>query len=275
MPRACKDCGSCMQTTPLTAVVLTYNSARTLHAVLEALSWCEDVLVVDSGSTDGTLAIARSHNARVLEKEFHGFGEQKNFAVTSALFDWVFVVDSDEIVSEALRDEIQSHFKHGHGDVSGYLVPIKLVFLGGRMRFSGNTIKYALRIFNRQNGNFNLALVHELVELQGRQVRLSRSLWHYSYLTLDDYFQKFNRYTTLAAQELYNMRKRPPAFKVWAGLPIYFFKMYVIKLGFLDGYRGFLWCLFSALYPVVKYAKLKEMTRTEKTNAIRNLKCSP
>lgn len=251
---------------PLSAIVLTHNSARTIEKVLKSLAWCAEILVVDSGSEDQTMEIATRMGARVLKRTFTGFGDQKNWAVSSATHDWVFVVDSDEVVSEALRSEIFSVFKEGHGSYVGYYVPIQLIFLGEEMRFSGNTITHALRFFNRQNGNFNLALVHELVNLEGERKRLKNHLSHYSYLLVEDYFNKFNRYTTFGARELYRMRKRPGFFKIWFGFPFCFFKMYFVKLGFLDGYPGFIWCLFSSLSPVVKYVKLKELLRLERTS---------
>lgn len=250
-----------MKALPITAIVLTYNSARTLESVLKSLTWCGQILIVDSGSTDETLKIAEECGAIIKKRKFTGFGDQKNFAVSSAEYDWVFVVDSDEVVSPELSREIREAFQEPDPEVSGFYIPIRLFFLGSKMAYGGNTVKHALRLFDRRNGNFNLALVHELVELQGRRKFLKNTVSHYSYLTIDDYFEKFNRYTTFGAQELYRMGKKPIMLKVWLGLPVYFMKMYVFKGGILDGYHGFLWCLLSSFYPVVKYAKLRELQR--------------
>lgn len=249
---------------PLSAIVLTFNSERTLADVLRSLNWCEEILIVDSGSTDRTLLIAEAHGARVIERKFNGFGEQKNSGVEAAKFDWVFVVDSDEVVSEQLREEIQNRFNVGHQQVSGYWIPIQLVFLGKKLRFSGS-IKNVLRLFNRQQGRYNQALVHEMLEFTGRARNLHSSLLHYSYLTLEDYFTKFNRYTTFGAEELIRSGKIPSSLKIWISFPAHFLKMYWFKLGFLDGYHGYLWCTFSSISPIVKYAKYKEL-RQEQLN---------
>jgi glycosyltransferase involved in cell wall biosynthesis len=249
------------QKLPISAIVLTYNSARTLNDVLRSVCWCEEILVVDSGSQDETLQIAETFGARVLHRNFDGYGTQKRYAVSLATHDWVFVVDSDEVVTHHLHKEITSLFADGYPEVHGYYIPIKLVFLGYILKFSGHRKKFYLRLFNKRYGNFNLALVHESVELKGKINFLQHPIWHYSYLTLDDYFQKFNRYTTFGAKDLYDQKQVLGSFKVWFSFQFHFIRTYIFKLGFLDGYYGFLWCLFSAFYPVAKYAKLAEMNK--------------
>jgi glycosyltransferase involved in cell wall biosynthesis len=256
-----------MSLSPLSAIVLTFNSARTLPAVLRSLNWCEEILVVDSGSTDQSREIATSMGATVIERKFNGFGEQKNFAVTAARFDWVFIVDSDEVVTHELQSEVQTLFEIGHGEVIGYRVPVRLVFLGKILYHCGNSIKHPVRLFNRKHGNVNLSKVHEAVEVIGPRAGLKNALQHFSYLNLHDYFHKFNHYTTLAAQEMHASNKPEKNYRIWLGLPACFVKMYGLKLGFLDGYHGFVWCLISSLYPVVKYAKLKDLHRNDVNQA--------
>ncbi|GAA4417722.1 glycosyltransferase family 2 protein [Nibrella viscosa] len=237
--------------------MITLNSERVLPEVLQALSWCDETVIVDSGSTDRTLAIADRFGCRVLHRDFDGFGTQKGFAVSQAHHDWVLVVDADEVVTPELRDEIQQRI--GQEKAVGYEVPISLVFLGKLMRYGGEYKMPHLRLFNRQYGNYNTNRVHEDVVLSGPVARLHHHMLHYSYGSLHEYFEKFNRYTTAGARDLVTRQKKGSLFQVLFRLPLTFLKEYILKLNFLNGYPGFLWSLFSAMYPVVKYAKLREM----------------
>jgi glycosyltransferase involved in cell wall biosynthesis len=248
---------------PLSVIILTYQSDRTLGRVLEAVGWTDDLVVVDSGSTDRTLEIARTHGARIFDRKLDGFGRQKRFAVEQARNDWVIVIDSDEVATPELQAELRALFASGRPETTfaGYRLPSRQKFLGRVMRFGGGGIKYPLRLFDRRRGNFNDALVHEVVVLDGPVGMLRHSIWHYSYLSLDDYFVKFNRYTSLAAQELAEQGKKPDFWLLAMSFPAHFIQRYVLKGGFLDGYPGFVWSLFSALYPTVKYAKLGELLR--------------
>ena len=252
-----------MAKTPISAIVLTHQSDRTLDQVLAALNWCDEIVVVDSGSQDRSIEIARKYQAQIFNRTFDGYGPQKQFAVDQAKHKWVFVVDSDEVPSAGLQDEIQHLMKSGQpaSPHTGFEIQIKLVFLGKILNYSGAGSKYHLRLFDKSQGNFNSALVHEEVMLKGSTGRLDSEMLHYSYLTLEDYFSKFNTYTTYAARDLAKGRREFSKLMVWTSFPVHFFKRYILKFGFLDGYHGFLWSLFSALYPTVKYAKLAELSR--------------
>jgi len=245
----------------LSAVVLTHNSEYMLERVLDSLTWCSEIIVLDSGSTDTTLDIADRYDARIFQKKMDkGFGEQKAFAVSKANFDWVFVVDSDEVVSSELRDEIQAMMREGEltsdSKYSGYKIHRRLFFLRKRLNFAGTQKDWVLRLFDRKRAGFNNATVHEKVVIhQGECSSVSGPLDHYSYQNLEDYFSKFNRYTSLAAEDLMRREKPISRFKMWLAFPATFIKLFWIKLGVLDGFYGFLWCLLSAISPVVKYQK--------------------
>ncbi|MFC5410037.1 glycosyltransferase family 2 protein [Larkinella bovis] len=247
---------------PVSAVMITFNSARILPAVLKALSWCDEIVVVDSGSTDQTLTIAQQAGCRILHRDFDGFGLQKGFAVTQARNPWVLVVDADEIVTDELRLEIQTRLAEvetGKRKVRGFEVPVSLVFLGRLMRYGGEYKMPHLRLFDKRFGNYNTARVHEDVVLEGSVGRLAHHMLHDSYGSLHEYFEKFNRYTTAGARDLLGQGKRGSVAQIVFRLPITFLKEYLIKQNFLNGYPGFIWSLFSAMYPVVKYAKLREL----------------
>lgn len=247
---------------PVSAVMITYNSARMLPAVLQALDWCSEVIVVDSGSTDSTLAIAQQRGCRVIYRPFDGFGTQKGFAVEQARTDWVLVVDADELVTPELRDEIRQQLARadtGELPYHGFEVPISLVFLGRLMRYGAEYKMPHLRLFNKRYGNYNTARVHEDVVLAGPVGRLDNHMLHDSYGSLHEYFEKLNRYTTAGAQEMLSRGRNGSIGQIAFRLPITFLKEYLLRQNILNGYAGFLWSLFSAIYPVVKYAKLREL----------------
>ena len=245
----------------ISAVVLTHNSEYILERVLESLTWCTELVILDSGSTDTTLEIADRYDAKIFQKILDkGFGEQKAFAVAKATYDWVFVVDSDEVVSPELRDEIIAMMREGEltdqSRFSGFRVHRPLYFLKKRLGFAGTQHDWPLRLFDRRRAGFNAAKVHEEVFISsGECSTISGPLDHYSYQNLEDYFSKFNRYTSLAADELMARGKKISRFKMWVAFPHTFIKLFYIKLGVLDGFYGFLWCLLSSMSPVVKYQK--------------------
>jgi glycosyltransferase involved in cell wall biosynthesis len=243
---------------PVSAVMITYNAARCLPAVLAALAWCAEIVVVDSGSTDETLAIAAAHDCRVLHRPFDGFGPQKRFAVAQAHHAWVLAVDADEIITPALAAEIQHRLAADAGRYTAYWVPRTLVFLGRAMRGAEYKMPH-LRLFDRRHGTYNLAPVHEEVEMTGALGRLNHHMLHDSYADLSTYLLKFNQYTTAAATELHRRGKRVSAVAVAVRFPLAFLQQYVLKGNFLNGYPGLIWALLSALYPVMKYAKLREL----------------
>lgn len=258
-----------MTKAPISAVVLTCNSERMLDRVLQALDWCAEIVILDSGSTDSTLNISERHGAKVFQKALdRGFGEQKNFAVSKATNDWVFIVDSDEVVSPELRDEILLMAEEGelepNSQFSGYEVHRPLFFLGKRLNYSGTQRDWVLRIFDRRRAALNSSKVHEEVVVRSGAISaLHGDLDHYSYQTLEEYFAKFNRYTSLAAEELLAQNRRVNRLKLWTAFQTTFVKLYFFKLGFMDGFKGFLWCLLSSISPVVKYQKYFMLLRSK------------
>jgi glycosyltransferase involved in cell wall biosynthesis len=245
---------------PLSVVMITLNAERTLKQALESVAdWADEIVIVDSGSTDATLHIARQFNCRIVYRKFNGFGPQKQYAIGLAKNDWVLVLDADEIVSEPLANEITSLFIGGPPTSAGYALPRNLIFLGRVLRYSGQNRQPVLRLFNRRKGRITPVPVHESVQVDGQIGQLSGILIHYSYGSLHDYVLKMNKYTTLSAEEMASRHKK-------ANIPLQglrflftFLKIYFFKGGILDGYPGFVWALLSAVYPVIKYSKLQEL----------------
>lgn len=246
---------------PLSIVTLTKNNERTLADTLKSVSgWADEIVIVDSGSTDGTLKIAENFNCKIFQREFTGFGEQKSFGVSSARNDWVMIVDSDEIVGEDLKKEISA--KLNSSDCAGYNVPITLVFMNRIMKGRENKLPH-LRLFNRKFGGYDNSMVHENIHVNGKVCTLENHILHHSYSDLDEYFEKFNFYTGLAANDLFKKGKKVSTAAIVFRLPIQFIQTYFFHGNIMNGYPGFLWSLCSSFYPVVKYAKLKEKTENK------------
>ncbi len=249
---------------PVSAVMITHQSDRRLEQVLKSLEWCSEVVVVDSMSTDQTAALAKQahtplRSVKFIQRAFDGFSNQKQFSVDQATHDWVLVIDSDEVISDSLQVEFKKLLNAQSLPSVAYEIPRELYFLGDKVAHGGGT-DYPLRFFNRKFGRFDGAAVHEKIVVTGNVGRLTEPMSHYSYDSLAEYFKKFTRYTTLAAQE-WAQNKGPASrgvalVKIMTSFPSQFIKLYVLKAGFLDGWAGFLWCLLSALSPVVKYYKV-------------------
>ncbi len=238
--------------------MITHQADRRLKQVLQSLSFFDEVLIVDSNSTDQTVPIALAFGAKVVQRPFTDFSTQKQFSVDQARHDWVLVVDSDEVVSERLATEMRAlNFEQLDAeDVGGFKVRRELFFLGQRILHAGG-VDFPVRFFNRKKGRFDGAVVHEKITLGGKSRTLKAPLEHYSYDTLEEYFLKFNRYTTLAAERLIQQNRQVSSLKIAFSFPVTFVRLYLLKAGFLDGLAGFLWCFLSAVSPVVKYAKVK------------------
>ena len=233
-----------------------------LKSALEAVSWADEIVLVDSGSTDKTLEIARQFNAKIVYRAFDGYGSQKNFATSQASNDWILSLDDDEILTPELQQEIQN-LSLSTTNYNGFKIPRSLIFLGKLLKFSGEYKRLTLRLFNRKQGNWNAEYVHESVEVNGKIGTLKHQILHDSYRDLTDYFNKFNKYTSLGAKTLAERGKTASSFKIISRFPTTFLKIYLLKGSCLDGYAGFMWALLTAINPVVKYAKLREIRNSQ------------
>ena len=246
----------------ISITLITLNSEKTLKLVLEAVSWADEIILVDSGSTDKTLEIARQFNAKIIYRAFDGYGSQKNFATSQASNDWILSLDDDEILTPELQQEIQN-LSLSTTNYNGFKIPRSLIFLGKLLKFSGEYKRLTLRLFNRKQGNWNAEYVHESVEVNGKIGILKHQILHDSYRDLTDYFNKFNKYTSLGAKTLAERGKTASSFKIISRFPTTFLKIYLLKGSCLDGYAGFMWALLTAINPVVKYAKLREIRNSQ------------
>ena len=238
------------------AVVITYNEERNIKRCLDSVaSIADEMLVVDSNSTDQTTAIATDCGARVITRDWPGYGEQKRFAVESAANDWVFSLDADEVVSPELAGEVQSlDFAK-----SGYEVPRRVWYLGRWIKHGGWYPGYVLRIFRRDKGQFNNEIVHEGVEIEGPVGKCDHDLLHYSYRDVAHHVDKINEFTTLAAEQMFAKGRRASLGKITVNPFFEFLKVHVQKGGFRDGLPGVAVSTLHAYYVFLKYLKLYEL----------------
>ena len=239
---------------PLSVLVPARNEAANLRACLESVRWAEEVVVVDSGSTDGTLEIARSIADRVLEHEYVNSAAQKNWALPRLTHRWVLIVDADERVTPALRAEIEGVLADP-ARADGYWIRRANHFLGRPIRSAGWQRDRVLRLFDRTKGAYEPLHVHAEVRIQGRVTTLRERLTHDTYRDLDQYFRKFDRYTRWSAEDLKKRGVRASLprllFRPW----LRFLRMYVLEGGLLEGRHGLVLCWLAAFSVLTKYAR--------------------
>ncbi|XDD43482.1 glycosyltransferase family 2 protein [Leptospira sp. WS60.C2] len=251
-----------MRSIPLSCAIITLNEADNLSRTLSAISFVDDIVVVDSGSTDDTVEIAKSFGARVYYHKFDNYADQKNFAIEKTKHDWVLAIDADEVVSPKLKEEILDIFSKTHDNTKGYLVPRLTFYLGKWIRFGGYYPNYQIRLFQKSEGQFSSGLVHERVKLSGKPTKLKNPLFHYSYKNISDHLKFIDHYSSLFAEEEFRKGKRNSI--LWAFLKGCFkgFYMYWIRLGILDGKQGFVLALLGFYYNFLKYLKLYEKSNS-------------
>ena len=247
---------------PLSVVLIAQNAAHQLDACLASASFAEEIVLVDSGSTDATRQVAQKHGARVVAKDWLGFGRQKQFAVEQARHDWVLCLDADERVSPELRASIERALAAPVAPV--YRMARCNRFLGRWLRHGEGYPDWSPRLFDRHNARWSDDPVHEQVLYAVTPGTLEGDLLHDSAEDLAHYLDKQNRYTTLAAEQLYERGRNAGAFALLASPAVRFLKFYVLRLGFLDGIPGLVHIGIGCMNSYLKYAKLIEMRRANK-----------
>jgi glycosyltransferase involved in cell wall biosynthesis len=242
----------------VSVIVIALNQEDNIVPCLETVRWADDIVVVDSGSVDRTLELARGFTDRIFTIDWPGFGAAKNYALDQARGDWVFSLDTDERVSLALRDEIIAVLR-GESRFAGYRLPRKNYFGGRWIRRLGWYPDYTLRLFRRDKGRFRERTVHEEVVVHGSVGLLQNPLDHFSYASVSDYLARQDRYARLAAQEMLKEGRRPQAGELFWRPASHFLKLYFLRLGFLEGRLGYTLALLGSLYNFLKYYYLREL----------------
>lgn len=238
---------------PVSAVIITMNEAATIERCVRALSWCDEIIVVDSGSTDATVETCRRLGCRVEHHPFAGFGAQKRHAVSLASHRWVLNIDADEVVSVALAEEIRAVLADPTD--AGYRLPRRFHFLGRRFGRGRGSCDHPIRLFRRDMAGYSDDAVHESVKVNGTIGTITHEMEHHSYVSLSQYVQKFDRYTSLAAQDLQRRGIHRSIVATFLTIPLYFLKHYVVSGHWMNGIHGLVWSVFSSWYPFVKVAK--------------------
>lgn len=245
----------------LSAVIITYNEADRLAACLQSLQFCDEILIVDSHSTDATRDIALAAGARVIERDWPGYRSQKEFAIRAAAHDWVLCLDADERLTVRLQAEIEQLRTAGFAEHAGWNMPRTLSYFGKFLRHGPTYPDRHLRLIDRKRGGWRGKEIHEYLAVTGSVGRLRGDLEHYAYRSLSHQLTKLERYADLMAHELYAGGKKSGPVKFFCR-PIWrFFSGYCLRLGFLDGWRGLLLSLVEANYVRQKYMKLFLLNR--------------
>ncbi len=244
----------------LSVLVTAYNEASNLPLCLAGCTFADEIVVVDSGSTDGTPALASSHGARVLTHPYEGPAEQKNWALERVSHDWVLILDADERVTPQLQDEIRGVLGRTERR-DGYWLRRRSTFLGREIRGCGWSRDKVLRLFDRRRGRYAPRRVHEEVEIEGSVGTLLNPLLHHPCPDLTTWLGKVERYARWGAEEAWAQGRRAGWGEIACRPPLRFAKQYVLQQGFRDGVEGLLLCGFSAFGVFLKYARLRELGR--------------
>jgi glycosyltransferase involved in cell wall biosynthesis len=245
----------------LSACIITYNEADRIEACVHALSFCDEVLIVDAHSSDDTRERAAVLGARVIERDWPGYRSQKQFAVDAARYDWVLCVDADERVSKVLRAEITALRAAGFAGHAGWSVPRITDYFGRFLRHGNAYPDRLVRLFDRRRGGWSGEEIHENTRVAGSIGRLHGHLEHFSYRSLGDHQQRMARYADLMAAALYARGKRCGLAPVLVNPLWRFVRGYLLRLGFLDGWRGLVFALIESGYVRRKYLGLYILSR--------------
>jgi len=249
---------------PISACVIVFNEERKIRRCLESLTWCQEIVVLDSFSTDHTVEICREYTDRVFQHVWLGYVGQRNKIRQLATHDWILNIDSDEEVSPGLQEEILDAFASGPGEVRGFDFPRQVYYLGRWICHGEWYPDVKLRLFHKGYGRSEGEEPHDKVVVNGPVVRLRNPLWHYTYDDLRDHMDTLDRFSTISARQKF---VQDPRFH-WTDFlfrpPLRFFKGYVVKRGFLDGWHGFAIAVISSFGAFMKYAKLWELALRQK-----------
>ncbi|HZP64825.1 MAG TPA: glycosyltransferase family 2 protein [Rudaea sp.] len=249
----------------LSACIIAYNEADRIEACLDSLAFCDDIVVVDSGSGDGTRERAAARGARVIEREFTGYRSQKDFAVRSAAYDWVLCLDADERVSAELRRSIEAARARAFDGAAGARFPRATDYFGAYLRHGNAYPDRVLRLFDRRRGGWRGEReIHEHASVDGPVLELAGDLDHHAYRSLSDQLARLERYARLMAEHMHARGRRAHVWNLVLNPGWRFVRGYFLRLGFLDGWRGLVYAYVEANYVRQKFIKLWLLERGQK-----------
>lgn len=239
----------------LSVAIITFNEEKKIEKTLKAVSdMTNDIVIVDSFSQDKTIDIAEKYGARVFSEKWKGYGAQKNSAIEKCKNKWILLIDADEVVSEDLKQELYKIVNENNDIV--YEINRCSICFGKEIKYGGWSKDYVVRLFKKGSGQLDNAVIHEKFITDYKIKRIDQKLYHYTYLDLEEYFSKFNKYTTAGAIRRNNRNKKATLLSIIFNPIFKFFKMYILKLGILDGLHGFILAVFAYIYNFVIQVKL-------------------
>ncbi|CAI8352797.1 MAG: SPBc2 prophage-derived glycosyltransferase SunS [Flavobacterium sp. SCGC AAA160-P02] len=248
--------------TKITAIIPTFNEQERIKNSLKSAQFADEVIVIDSFSTDDTISIVKNSNAILLQRKFDNFSKQKNYAIQQASHDWIVWIDADEVLTKDLQQEIKGAIENPNKNVGYYIYRI-FFFKGKKMRFTGTQNDKLIRLFNRKYCRYE-GIVHEKIIANGKLGVLKNKILHYSYISFDRYIVKLNQHSALKAQELYDKGLSITPFHLIIKPFARFIKHYFIKLGILDGFYGFVISFALSYGVLVRYIKLWNLKQNNK-----------
>ncbi|TFB11869.1 glycosyltransferase family 2 protein [Candidatus Marinimicrobia bacterium MT.SAG.3] len=252
----------------ISTLIICFNAERTIRKTLKSIGWSDEIIVIDSFSTDKTPEICKEFDLKFIQKEWQGFGKQRRWAVEQANNDWIFFIDTDEEVSIELKNEIVNIKKEGaESDV--YAFPRKVYYMNRWITHSGWYPDHKARLFNKHKASWDESNIHEILVYEGEAIKLKGDLYHYTYRDIEDQLDRVNRYSTIAAEELISKGIKPSLIRSILGSIWRFNKLYFLKLGFLDGLAGLTIASMESYYVMVKYFKHAYKYNSDKTDSER------
>lgn len=247
----------------ITAIIPTFNEEIHIEEAIKSVSFADEIIIIDSYSTDNTVALIKRHKVTLIQRVFDDFSSQKNYAIGQATHDWIFVLDADERVTEFLREEILQTVLNKEESVA-YWIYRSNIFMNREIKYSGWQNDKVIRLFNKEYCKYNGKLVHEEITAKGKVGFLKNKLEHYSYKNFDTVILKRNKYAQLQAESLYKKGVTPNLFHFLIKPAFRFFKHYIIQKGFLDGFQGFIISFMYCYTVLVRYIKLWLLIRKMK-----------
>jgi len=245
----------------ISLVMITKNEEKVLSKSLSSVKGLVDeIIIVDSGSTDNTVKIANDFGGKVFQRDFDSFSNQKNYALSLAANECVLHLDADEVLSGELRDEIRNTLDATI--VDGFYLTRTNFFLGKQMKHAGLGKEDRLRLAKKSLSKYVGGIIHEELKVDGKLGYMKKLFYHHTCPTLDNYFIKFDKYTTFGAIKMYENKKKFYITDLVFRPVIEFIKRYIIRLGFLDGIEGFIWAVLGMYYSFTKYVKLWQLIKT-------------
>ncbi|AUC84885.1 glycosyl transferase family 2 [Polaribacter sp. ALD11] len=241
--------------TKISAIIPTLNEEIHIREAIESVGFADEIIVIDSFSTDKTLEIAEKMNVKIIKRKFDDFSSQKNYAIAHAKHDWIYILDADERVTSELEKEILEAVKNPK-DFVGFYLGRNFYFAGKKIKYSGWQRDRVIRLFLKEFCEYNGNPVHETIKTHGSLGFLKNKINHYSYRNYDHYISKINQYAWLQAEDLYKKGKKVNGYHILIKPPVRFFVHYIVRLGFLDGFEGFMIAKTQAFAVLSRYLKL-------------------